>query len=155
MGSQFTASFAEHLATKTKLDVEEGKNGQDIGPGKIIIAPGSMNTSVTKSLSGKLSLRVSSEPDVIVKPSANILFESVTNSVHSSIGVILTGMGDDGTQGALKFVEKNWPVLVQKPETCVVGGMPGAAITAGAVSGVMELAEIGKQLKTWVGKSLL
>lgn len=153
MGSQFTKSFAEHLGTRVKLDVKEGKNGQEIGPGNIIVAPGSMNTSIKKSLSGKLTLHVSEEPPVVVKPSANILFGSVINTVKSSIGVILTGMGDDGTEGALKFIDKKWPVLVQKPETCVVGGMPGAAISAGAVSEVLELEAIGKQLKKWVGQS--
>jgi two-component system chemotaxis response regulator CheB len=65
------------------------------------------------------------------------------------VAVILTGMGNDGTRGAGRFAQRNLPVLVQRPDTCIVGGMPSAAIDAGVASQSLTIEEIGRNLRHW------
>jgi two-component system chemotaxis response regulator CheB len=65
------------------------------------------------------------------------------------VAVILTGMGNDGTRGAGRFARRNLPVLVQRPETCVIDGMPSAAIEAGVASESLTVAEIARRLRQW------
>jgi two-component system chemotaxis response regulator CheB len=82
-------------------------------------------------------------------PSADLLFESVAMAARHPVAVILTGMGNDGTRGAGRFAQRNLPVLVQRPDTCIVGGMPSAAIDAGVASQSLTIEEIGRNLRHW------
>jgi two-component system chemotaxis response regulator CheB len=63
--------------------------------------------------------------------------------------VILTGMGSDGTRGASRFAHRHLPVLVQRPDSCIVGGMPSAAIEAGVASESLSLDQIARNLRQW------
>jgi two-component system chemotaxis response regulator CheB len=84
-----------------------------------------------------------------VHPSADILFESVAMAARRPVAVILTGMGDDGSHGAAGLARRGLPVLVQRPDTCVIDGMPNAAIEAGVASDALTLDEIARRLRRW------
>ncbi|MCS6876581.1 MAG: chemotaxis protein CheB, partial [Aquificaceae bacterium] len=87
----------------------------------------------------------------IVKPSANILFKSMVKEANNPIALILTGMGDDGTEGAKEFVEKGYTVIAQEPSTCVVCGMPCSAIQEGACTYIMNVEEMGNKVRELCG----
>jgi two-component system chemotaxis response regulator CheB len=84
-----------------------------------------------------------------------LLFETAALVARHPVAVILTGMGSDGTRGAAQFLRRRLPVLVQNPETCVVGGMPGAAIEAGVATESLTPTEIGQKLILWTSPSYI
>src|SRR5205807_773216 len=88
-----------------------------------------------------------------VHPCADLLFETAAMVTRFPVGVILTGMGNDGTRGAAQFQRRQLPVLVQDPKTCVVGGMPAAAIEAGVATESLAPVEIGRKLALWTSPS--
>jgi two-component system chemotaxis response regulator CheB len=91
--------------------------------------------------------------DAAAHPSADLLFESAAMVARQPVAVVLTGMGNDGSRGAAAFARRNLPVLVQRPDTCIVGGMPGAAIEAGVASESLTLEEIARRLRQWTPRS--
>ncbi len=149
MPGTFTGAFADRLREETGLNVVEGKNNMPLEPEQIVIAPGGMDSIVRKNSKGELTLHVKRNDDEPVHPSVNMLFESVIDAVEHPVAVILTGMGNDGTEGAKKFAKKGRPVLVQEPESCIVDGMPSSAIEAGAASEALSLERIGKRIAKW------
>ena len=149
MPELYTHSFAKHLKEKTGLNVIEGKDGVDLVPGTVYIAEGGKNSEIRYSLSGNFKLKIINSKDDLIKPSVNILFASAAQAAKSPVGVILTGMGDDGTEGAQDFFKRNYPVIVQQPDECIVNGMPQSAIDAGVVSESLTLTRIAKRLFDW------
>jgi two-component system chemotaxis response regulator CheB len=145
----FTASFAQNLAAETGLNVREGRSGMSLDPGTWTIIPGGSDGVVGVGLNGAFVFSVRTDPNATIHPNADVLFESAARVCKSAVGVILTGMGSDGTHGAVRFREREFPVLVQEPSTCIVAGMPGAAIDAGAASQVLPVSDIGKRLAEW------
>lgn len=151
MPSLFTKSLAATLKGDTGLDVVEGEDAMPLSPGRIVIAPGGTDSVVREPLPGHLTLYTRMRPDLPIHPSVDVLFSSATALQGPVAAVILTGMGSDGVQGARTLADKGFPVLVQEPSTCVVDGMPGAALSAGVGSDVLSLADIGRRLKRWAG----
>jgi len=84
-----------------------------------------------------------------IHPNADVLFNSALSLSVNVVAVVMTGMGNDGLQGALALQAKHTPILVQQPSSCVVDGMPGAIIDAGVPSEILGLAELGKRLAKW------
>jgi two-component system chemotaxis response regulator CheB len=117
-------------------------------PGQVTILPGSRDAVVAPLAGGGFELRLT-QSDGAVHPSGDLLFESVAMVARHPVAVILTGMGNDGTRGAGRFARRNLPVLVQRPDTCVVGGMPSAAIEAGVASESLTLDDIAHRLRRW------
>ncbi|MEI8394297.1 MAG: chemotaxis-specific protein-glutamate methyltransferase CheB [Rhodospirillaceae bacterium] len=148
MPALFTTSFARHLAFDTGLDVVEGQDGMELRPGQIVILPGGEDSAVRKR-GGRLVLARTYPSDGTIHPSVDALFRSVITATSSPVAVVMTGMGCDGTAGARSFAAKGFPVLVQSPETCVIGGMPGAVIEAGVSPLVLSLPEISRRLIRW------
>ena len=149
MPPMYTESFAQNLAAETGLRVREGSSGIALEPGTWTIIPGGTDGFVGTGIGGALVLTVRTDHSATIHPCADLLFESAARVCKSAVGVILTGMGADGTQGAIRFREKNFPVLVQEPSTCIVPGMPGSAIDNGAASHVLSVPDIGKRLAEW------
>lgn len=149
MPKEFTPGFASHLAFETGFDVVEGYHGMILKSDQIVVAPGGLDCQVLEPFSGSYALDIKKFPDTPVHPSADKLFSSVAKVCRSAIAIILTGMGNDGTAGAREFTEKQFPVLVQDPTTCVVEGMPSAAIDADVVSDVLKVDQIGKKINHW------
>ncbi len=129
-----TQYFAKSLNQKSELDVFEAAHGDEILPGKVYIAPGGQHMTVSKpDDQGKRTILLNSSPPVnSVRPSADVLFESVAESYKGQIlAVVLTGMGEDGKKGVTAMKSKRCFCISQTAETCVVYGMPRAVDEAG------------------------
>jgi two-component system chemotaxis response regulator CheB len=144
----FTACLAQSLGEDTGLAVREGRDREALAAGEVIILPGGKDARIAPRVGGAFELRVA-EAEGGVHPSADILFESVAMVARRPVAVILTGMGDDGSRGAAAVARRGLPVLVQRPDTCVIDGMPGAAIEAGVASDALTLDEIAQRLRHW------
>lgn len=144
MPANFVPSFAERLNNLTPLTVKLARKDDVLERGKVLIAPGSRNMIVRRE-GEKVVVDFSGERFKHFNfPSVDCLMNSVADVYGSrSIGVILTGMGRDGTEGCEKIYKKGGYVVAQSESTCVVFGMPKSAIEAGFVKQVVPLQEIG------------
>jgi len=147
----FTASLAKRLDEMSALHVVEGQDGFELMPGVAAIAPGGKHMLVEKK-DGRFICRLSDAPPLhSVKPAADLLFLSVADVAGAkAVGIILTGMGKDGTEGARAIRSKGGVVLAESPETCVVYGMPKSAVEAGAVNELLPLYRIPERVKLLV-----
>jgi two-component system, chemotaxis family, protein-glutamate methylesterase/glutaminase len=125
----FTRSLAERLNQLSQLQVKEVEDGDQLYEGKAYLARG--GSHMVLGPDGSLTL-TQTPPVCGVRPSVNVTMESVArNYRHSLLGVILTGMGNDGTQGAKLFKERGSRILVEDQSTCVVWGMPKSVAESG------------------------
>jgi two-component system chemotaxis response regulator CheB len=147
MPEVFTKAFAHRLNKECAIDVEEAQDGDRLQRGQAIIAPGNRHMLVNRR-GGELIIQVMDGPLVSRhRPSVDVLFRSVAASVGSqAVGVIMTGMGDDGAQGLYEMREAGAATIAQDEATCVVFGMPKEAIARGAVTAVVPL----DQIASWV-----
>ncbi len=152
MPEGFTASLAQRLNGLASLNVVEAAEGLILKPGLVAIAPGGRHLAVARN-QGNLVCRLSDGPPLrSVRPSADLLFLSVAEVVGpSALGLILTGMGRDGTDGARAMKARGAYILAEAPETCVVYGMPRSAVEAGVVDEQQPLGLIPGVLAQLVG----
>lgn len=146
MPASFTGGFATSLSRSLKRPVEEGADGATLENGVITILKGGIDWAVRRLPSGRFVLRPVPGSAEIHHPSANQLFRSAGTEAEAPVAVILTGMGDDGTEGAKTFTARDRPVLVQDPASCAVDGMPTSAIRAGVAGEVLPVAAIARRL---------
>lgn len=139
----FTRAFAERLNRDCALEVKEAADGDEIRPGRALIAPGNHHL-VVQGNSSQYRVQVIDGPLVSRhRPSADVLFRSVANVVGpSAVGIILTGMGNDGAQGLLEMRNRGAATIAQDESSCVVFGMPKEAIARGAAVSVVPLMRI-------------
>jgi two-component system, chemotaxis family, protein-glutamate methylesterase/glutaminase len=150
MPDKFTRTFAERLDRRSALRVCETADYDVVGEGMGFVCPGRHCMELEMPSKGPLRLRVRppDERDRYV-PSADRLLTSVAHAVgRKSIGVILTGMGDDGVQGARAIIDAGGLVVAESETTAVVYGMPGAAVRAGVTSLTLPLQDIGE----WIAR---
>jgi len=143
MPEVFTRAFAERLNRECAIRVVEAGSGERLQSGQALIAPGNLHTMV--ELCGTvLSVKVVDGPLVSRhRPSVDVLFRSVANSVGANaVGVIMTGMGNDGAQGLWEMKQAGAATIAQDKATSVVFGMPHEAILKGAVDFVLPLERI-------------
>lgn len=143
----FSAAFAKRLNDSCPFEVIEAKDGDEIKPGRVLIAAGGTQMKVERS-GGSLKVRVfDGAPVNRHKPSVDVLFDSVAEVLgKNAIGIILTGMGADGAKGLLKMRQSGARTIGQDKDSCVVYGMPRAAAEIGAVEEVKPLHEIPELL---------
>ena len=143
MPKEFTGSFAKRLNESSQIEVVEGFEGLMLKPGRAVIAPGGSHL-VIKRRQGTSICSLSDAPPVLsVKPAANIMFLSLADEYGGNVlCVILTGMGRDGTDGAIALKKRGAYVIAESQKTCVVYGMPKAAADAGIVDEILPLNEI-------------
>ena len=155
MPEKFTAAFAERLDGLSRISVVEARSSNVLVPGMALIAPGGRHLQVRRDGAGHLVAEVFDGPPVKRhKPSVDVLMRSVARSVGSqALGVILTGMGDDGAAGMLQMHEAGARTIAQDEASCVVFGMPREAIKLGAVDQTLSLADIGRELRELNGFS--
>lgn len=136
----FSHAFANRLNQLCKFEVKEAADGDLIEAGRALIAPGDFHMLVRKNGAGYRAV-VKSGPRVCYqRPSVDVLFDSVADAAGAkAIGVILTGMGNDGAQGLLQMKRKGARTLAQDEASCVVFGMPREAIQMGAVDHILPL----------------
>jgi two-component system chemotaxis response regulator CheB len=143
MPPTFTRLFAERLNKLTKYDVREAKNGDRIGRGQVLIAPGGMQTDVVRAAEG-LEISVSSaDPSDLYAPSVERLFRTASEATGEKMAaVVLTGMGDDGARAIPQIKSRGGKTIAESSETAIIFGMPREAIKSGAVDEVLPLQEI-------------
>jgi two-component system chemotaxis response regulator CheB len=141
MPAAFTTQYATQLAEFTGVRVKEAENNETLSPGTFYICPGGQHLRVTNA--GRIQLDGSSGRINGYLPNIDITMESVAAFAGPlSIGVVLTGMGNDGTAGASAIKSAGGMVLAQDEATSVIFGMPAEAIKAGAVSQVLGIDDI-------------
>jgi len=140
MPEGFTAAFAKRLNGICRIEVREAADGDKVVPGRAYIAPGNRQTLVHR-LGSAYFLEVRDGPLVSRhRPSVNVLFRSVAQAAGSSaVGILMTGMGDDGADGLLEMKQADALTIAQDEASCVVFGMPREAILRGAVDEVLSL----------------
>jgi two-component system chemotaxis response regulator CheB len=143
MPEKFTAAFAERLDGLCQISVSEAKHQQRVLPGHALIAPGGKHLLVKRN-GAQFHVEVVDGPLVNRhRPSVDVLFRSVAACAgQNALGVIMTGMGDDGTRGLLEMRQAGAATLGQDEASCVVYGMPKEAFKAGAVQRQVSLDEI-------------
>ncbi|GHA61017.1 chemotaxis protein CheB [Pontibacter akesuensis] len=151
---KFTRSFTKRLQSLTQLSVAEGKEGQLLKPGKIFVAPGGRNMEVQTVMGSAANLRIGFNQDqavLIDQPSIDLLMKSIANTkVEHVVGVILTGMGKDGTQGAASIISRGGVMVAQDEGTAAIFGMARSAIESGYINKVLPLQEIPHFLNLYV-----
>ena len=144
MPEVFTAAFAQRLNQTCRMDVKEAADGDRIIDGRALIAPGNRHMLVQRD---GAEYRVALNDGPLVsrhKPSVDVLFRSVAQSAGSNaIGVILTGMGNDGSTGLLEMRTAGAITFAQDEASCAVFGMPREAIVCGAVQSIHSLSAMG------------
>ena len=147
MPEKFTASFAERLNGLCEIDVFEAKDGQRVVPGRALIAPGGKHMLLKRS-GAQYHVEVVDGPVVNRhRPSVDVLFRSVAKYAgRNALGVIMTGMGDDGARGLKEMHDAGARTIAQDEESCVVYGMPKEAVKLGAVDRSLPLERIAAAL---------
>lgn len=143
----FSESFARHVDMRTDMSVCLAQDGQQILPGHIYISPGDRHLLVTRN-GARYECRLHDGPPVNRhKPSVDVMFRSVAENVGpNALGVILTGMGDDGARGMQEMHETGAATIVQDENTSVVWGMPGEAYKLGCADHVVPLPKIATKI---------
>jgi two-component system chemotaxis response regulator CheB len=140
MPAGFTAAFARRVNQLVGIDVKEAELGDRVVPGRALIAPGDRHLIVRRQ-GAEYVVDLSDGPPVSRhKPSVDVLFRSVAQAAGpNAVGVIMTGMGDDGANGLLEMRQAGAATLAQDEASCTVFGMPKEAIARGAVETVLPL----------------
>jgi len=143
MPAGFTAAFAQRLDETCAIEVREAKDGDAVCSGRALLAPGNFHLSIVRRGEG-FAVRVSTGPAVNRhRPSVDVLFHSAAEVAGArAVGVLLTGMGDDGAEGLLEMRRAGAATLAQDEASCVVYGMPKEAVRRGAVQTVAPLDRI-------------
>jgi two-component system, chemotaxis family, protein-glutamate methylesterase/glutaminase len=142
----FSKSFAERMNRCSAMAVCEAQNGQQILPGHVYIAPGDRHLLVERD-GARYLCRLSDGAHVNRhRPSVDVMFRSVAQHVGpNAVGVLLTGMGDDGARGLKEMMDRGAGTIAQDEASSVVWGMPGAAVRLGAAMHVLPLQHIAVQ----------
>ena len=149
----FSAPFAARVDGVTKLSVCEARDGQQILPGHVYIAPGDRHLLVERD-GARYVCRLNDGPAVNRhKPSVDVMIRSLAqNAGPNAIGLMLTGMGDDGAAGMGELKQIGAPVIVQDEKTSVVWGMPGEVAKRGFADEILPLGKIAARLQALVEK---
>jgi len=143
MPERFTAAFAERLNQLCQIEVREAQHGDRVLPGRALIAPGGRHMLLKRSGAQYRVEIVDGPPVSRHRPSVDVLFRSTARHAGSNaLGIIMTGMGDDGARGLKEMHEAGAHTLAQDEDSCVVYGMPKEALKLGAVDRVLALGEI-------------
>jgi two-component system chemotaxis response regulator CheB len=148
MPEKFTAAFAARLDSLCKITVKEAEHNDRVLPGRALIAPGGRHMLLKRS-GAQYHVEVIDGPLVNRhRPSVDVLFRSVAKSAGANaLGVIMTGMGDDGAAGLLEMRNVGARTLAQDEESCVVFGMPKEAIKRGGAERVIPLSSVAAEIQ--------
>jgi two-component system chemotaxis response regulator CheB len=150
MPPTFTKSLAERLNSLSQITVREATDGEKIEPGLVLVAPGGRNLTVKKrGASGYVF--VSSEPvNTLYKPCVDVMVNSVADAYGgATMGVILTGMGNNGVVGMQNVRSRGGVIIAQNEESCVVYGMPRAVIEAGVADHIAPIENIAAEIVSY------
>ena len=147
MPEKFTAEFAKRLDNLCQIEVKEAENNDRVVPGRALIAPGGKHMLLRRT-GAQYFVEVTDGPLVNRhRPSVDVLFRSVSKCAGANaLGVIMTGMGDDGAAGLLEMRKAGAHTVAQDEDSCVVFGMPKEAIKRGGVEKTIPLSAIGREI---------
>jgi two-component system chemotaxis response regulator CheB len=147
MPEKFTAAFAARLNSLSQLEVREAQSNDRVIPGRALVAPGGKHMLLRRS-GAQYFVEVREGPLVNRhRPSVDVLFRSVVHSAgKNALGIIMTGMGDDGAAGLQELHDAGAYTLAQDEQTCVVYGMPKEAVKRGAVDRLVSLHAIADEI---------
>jgi two-component system, chemotaxis family, protein-glutamate methylesterase/glutaminase len=147
MPEHFTQSFARRLDRLCRISVKEAEDNDSVIPGRALIAPGNRHTLLKRS-GTRYFVQVKDGPLVSRhRPSVDVLFRSAARYAGKNvIGIIMTGMGSDGTRGMVELHEAGASTIAQDEATSVIFGMPAEAIKAGAIDRILPLERIGLEM---------
>ena len=144
MPGDFTKPFSERLNSNSKVTIKEASEGDEVLPGHALLAPGDFHMVVEKNE----CITLNKKPKIHgVRPSVDPLMTSAADVYGSNtLGVILTGMGKDGSEGVTSIKKKDGQNIAQNEASCVVYGMPGEAVKTGCVDKVVPLGRIAREI---------
>jgi two-component system chemotaxis response regulator CheB len=153
MPEKFTAAFAQRLNTLCDIEVKEAVDGDRVFPGRALIAPGGRHMRLQRS-GAQYRVEVFDGPQVNRhRPSVDVLFRSVSKMAgRNALGVIMTGMGDDGALGMKDMHDGGATTVAQDEDTCVVYGMPKEAVKRGGVDTICPITEIPTHIQSFASK---
>jgi len=152
MPETFTRTFAQRLDGLCRISVKEAEHGERILPGHAYIAPGNRHLLLARSGANYVAEISDGPPVSRHRPSVDVLFRSAANRAgKNAVGIIMTGMGDDGAAGMLEMRDAGAYTFAQDEKSCVVFGMPKEAIARGGVDEVVPLGEMPRRLFGWLG----
>jgi two-component system, chemotaxis family, protein-glutamate methylesterase/glutaminase len=146
MPKLFTQSFSQRLNAASQIEVKEAEDHEPLRPGVALIAPGDTHVELKKR-GRETIIEFVKDGKYIYRPSVDLLMQSTANVYGSrSMGVILTGMGNDGLAGMREIKKKEGFIIAQNEETCVVYGMPKAVVTADLANLVLPIDKISEEI---------
>lgn len=148
MPESFTKAFAKRLNSLCEVDVKEAEDGDTVMRGHVLIAPGGLRHTMLERQGARYVVAIKEGPLVSRhRPSVDVLFRSAArNAGANAVGIIMTGMGDDGARGLLEMKQAGARTIAQDEATSVVFGMPKEAIARGAVDRIAPLGAIAREL---------
>jgi two-component system chemotaxis response regulator CheB len=148
MPESFTRAFAKRLNGLCQVDVKEAEDGDTVMRGHVLIAPGGLRHTLLERQGARYVVSVKEGPLVSRhRPSVDVLFRSAArNAGSNAVGIIMTGMGDDGARGLLEMKQAGARTFAQDEATSVVFGMPKEAIARNAADKVIPLGNIAREL---------
>ena len=147
MPPTFTAILAEHMAKVAARPCAEAEDGEAIAPGRIYIARGGLHMIVEKNAGGAIIRLTDTAPVNFCKPAVDPMFESIAQVYGPAVlATVLTGMGNDGAEGARAISAAGGSIIAQDEESSVVWGMPGATAKTGVCCDVLPLNDIGPKV---------
>ncbi|WP_336327291.1 protein-glutamate methylesterase/protein-glutamine glutaminase [Halovenus sp. HT40] len=144
MPEGFTGRFADRIDSRSDYDVSEAEDGDRIGGGEVLVAPGGSHMVVSNYHAGRLRVKLTEDPPVnSVRPAVDMTMSSAAEVIDGPmVGVILTGMGEDGAAGIKSVKAVDGATIAQNEETSAVFGMPKRAIETGYVDDVLSIGDI-------------
>ena len=154
MPEKFTAAFSSRLDGLCAPEIKEAANGDAVIPGRVLIAPGNRHMMLER-IGSSYRVAIKDGPRVSRhRPSVDVLFRSAAqNAGPSALGILMTGMGDDGAQGLLEMRGAGAATIAQDEASCVVFGMPKAAIDLGAAAKVVSLHRIAREIGAFASRA--
>ena len=147
MPPKFTKSLADRLNTLSNIEVVEGKEGEILKRGYCYIAPGDFHMKVVHKKNNYILELSKEEPIKGLRPAVDILMESVAKLEGlKKIGIVMTGMGSDGSKGIVQIKKSNGYTIAQDEESSVVFGMPKLAIETGHIDKIVPLNNIAHEI---------
>jgi len=154
MPKAFTGPYADRLNAKCSMTIREAVDGDVLKPGLALIAPGGMHTMLVRQ-GGSLTVKTaptSAYPQYVYIPSVDLMISSMAEATNGSmLGVILTGMGNDGFKGMQLLKSKGGVTIAQDEVTSTIYGMPKACVDGGVADEVLPLGQIGYEISKFAG----
>lgn len=154
MPEKFTASFAQRLNSLAAVAVKEAEDNDSILPGRVLIAPGGLRHTLIQRSGARYYVKLKDGPLVSRhRPSVDVLFRSASRYAgKNAVGIIMTGMGDDGAKGMAEMKEAGAYNIAQDEKSCVVYGMPNEAVKLGGVDQILSLEQIAHHMMNVVSR---